>query len=60
MLRLIAQTMVGIRPGRIEPRQLKRRAKKYPLMTKPREQARADVRMNGHPKKSKPLVQLAA
>jgi hypothetical protein len=30
---------------------LKRRAKKYPLMTQPRAAAREDVRLNGHPKK---------
>jgi hypothetical protein len=60
LLLLIAQPRVGLRPGRIEPRQVKRRAKTFPLMTKPRAQAREHVRINGHPKKSKPSVQAAA
>ena len=50
---LIAQQLVGNRPGRIEPRALKMRPKAYPLLTKPRAEARADVRKNGHPKKTK-------
>lgn len=50
---LIAQQRVGNRPGRIEPRCIKRRAKPYPLLMKPRPQARADVRRHGHPKKLK-------
>jgi hypothetical protein len=48
---LIAGPRVGRRPGRIEPRALKRRAKKYPLMTQARVAAREEVRVNGHPKK---------
>ncbi|HET7158300.1 MAG TPA: IS4 family transposase, partial [Burkholderiales bacterium] len=50
---LIAQQQVGERPGRIEPRALKRRARPYPLLTKPRAIARAHVRKHGHPKKLK-------
>jgi hypothetical protein len=50
---LIAQQRVGNRPGRIEPRALKRRPKPYPLMTKPRAEARALVQKYGHPKKLK-------
>lgn len=50
---LIAQQRVGERPGRIEPRALKRRPRPYPLLTKPRALARADVRKYGHPKKLK-------
>jgi hypothetical protein len=50
---LIAQQLVANRPGRIEPRALKRRPKTYPLLMKPRPQARADVRIHGHPKKLK-------
>ncbi len=50
---LIAGTRVGLRPGRIEPHVLKRRPKKFPLMTKPRAQAREEVRLNGHPKKQR-------
>ncbi|MDP2835137.1 MAG: IS4 family transposase [Pseudomonadota bacterium] len=50
---LIAQQRVGNRPGRIEPRAVKRRAKPYPLLMKPRHQARNDVRRMGHPKKLK-------
>ena len=50
---LIAQQRVGDRPGRIEPRAIKQRPKPYPLLTKPRVLARADVRKHGHPKKLK-------
>ena len=50
---LIAQQRVGNRPGRIEPRAIKRRPKPYPLLTKPRDQASAEVKKNGHPKKLK-------
>lgn len=50
---LIAQQRVGNRPGRVEPRALKRRPKPYPLLMKPRPQARADVLRHGHPKKLK-------
>lgn len=50
---MIAQQRVGNRPGRIEPRVVKRRPKPYPLMMQPREQAREQVRQYGHPKKLK-------
>ena len=50
---LIAQQRVGNRPGRIEPRAIKRRGKPYPLLTEPRETARAHVRKHGHPEKVK-------
>lgn len=53
LLVLIAEPRVGLRPGRVEPRALKRRAKQYPLLTKPREDARAEVREHGHPKKQR-------
>ena len=50
---LIAQQKVGNRPGRIEPRAVKRRPKPFPLLTKPRPMAQEDVRKYGHPKKLK-------
>ena len=50
---LIAQQKVGNRPGRIEPRAIKRRPKPFPLLTKPRLIAQDNVRKNGHPKKLK-------
>jgi len=50
---LIAQQHVGERPGRIEPRAIKRRPKPYPILTKPRMIARAHVHEHGHPKKLK-------
>jgi hypothetical protein len=53
LLVLIAQPRVGRRPGRIEPRALKRRLKCYPLLTQPRRLAQAEVRKNGHPKKQR-------
>ena len=53
LLVLIAQQRVGDRPGRIEPRAIKRRPKRYPLLIKPRAIAREDIRNYGHPKKLK-------
>ena len=53
LLVLVAQRRVGNRPGRVEPRALKRRPKPFPLLTKPRPIAREDIRQNGHPKKPK-------
>jgi hypothetical protein len=50
---LMSQQRVGMRPGRIEPRAVKRRPKAYPLLTQPRPLARENVRKNGHPKKLK-------
>lgn len=50
---LIAQCLVGNRPGRVEPRVLKRRPKTYPLLMKERAAAREDIRKHGHPKKLK-------
>jgi hypothetical protein len=53
LLVLIAEPRVGLRPGRIEPRARKRRPKPFPLLTRPRAQAREDVRSNGHGKKQR-------
>jgi hypothetical protein len=53
MFLLMAQQRVADRPGRIEPRARKRRPKPYPLLTRPRHQAREQVRKYGHPKKLK-------
>jgi hypothetical protein len=53
LFNLIAQQRVGKRPGRVEPRALKRRPKPYPLLTKPRPIARQQVLEFGHPKKLK-------
>jgi Transposase DDE domain len=50
---LIAQQRVAERPGRIEPRALKRRPRCYPLLTQPRAIARAHVQKHGHPEKLK-------
>jgi hypothetical protein len=50
---LIAQQRVGLRPGRIEPRAVKRRPKPFPLLTKPRQLAHRDIQLYGHPKKLK-------
>ena len=44
MLRQIATCEVANRPGRLEPRVLKRRKHGYPLMQKPRETLRAELR----------------
>ena len=50
---LIAEQRVGNRPGRIEPRAVKRRPKPFPLLTEARAIAREKVRMQGHPRKIK-------
>ena len=50
---LIAEQRVGNRPGRIEPRAIKRRPKPFPLLTQPRAIAREKVRRYGHPRKVK-------
>lgn len=44
MLRQIAECEVAHRPGRLEPRALKRRRHGYKLMMKPRQQLRQDLR----------------
>jgi len=53
LFELMAQKRVGKRPGRIEPRAVKRRPKAYPLLRKPRNEARQHVLDFGHPKKLK-------
>lgn len=53
LLALVAERAIGNRPGRIEPRAIKRRPKPYPLLTKIRSEAREEVRNLGHPKKLK-------
>ena len=50
---LMVQQRVGNRPGRIEPRAVKRRPKPFPLLTMPRIQAREMVQKYGHPKKQR-------
>lgn len=50
---LIAEQHVGNRPGRIEPRAVKRRANAYPLLMKARVLAREEIRERGHPRKVK-------
>lgn len=49
LMLLIAERKVGKRPGRVEPRAVKRRPKQMPLLMKPREIARAQVERYGHP-----------
>jgi hypothetical protein len=44
MLAHMAANEVANRPGRIEPRVLKRRRHRYPLMQRPRDQLRAQLR----------------
>ncbi|HEX3997121.1 MAG TPA: IS4 family transposase, partial [Pirellulales bacterium] len=43
LLKRIAECNVGDRPGRIEPRELKRRRHGYKLMQEPREKLRAHL-----------------
>ena len=49
LFRLIAQARVAQRPGRSEPRALKRRPKSYPLLQVPRPRARWNIAVHGHP-----------
>ena len=44
LLKAIAQCRVGNRPGRKEPRAVKKRDQKHPLLTKPRDQARKGLK----------------
>jgi len=53
LLALVTERTIGNRPGRIEPRAIKRRPKPYPLLTQKRAAAREQVRKYGHPKKLK-------
>ena len=53
LLALVATKSIGNRPGRIEPRAIKRRHKPYPLLTITRDLAREQVRKYGHPEKLK-------
>jgi hypothetical protein len=39
----LAEHVIGKRPGRVEPRAVKRRPKPHDLLTKPRDQARAEL-----------------
>jgi len=48
LFRLIAQLIVGNRPGRIEPRARKRRSKSFPWLKVPRAVARRQIRRYGH------------
>lgn len=50
---MIAQSKVGHRPGRIEPRQRKRRPKPYPWLKKDRLLARTDIILYGRPMRPK-------
>ena len=51
LLLFIGQQKVGRRPDRIEPRAVKRRSKPFPLLMKPRNEARECIEKHGHPKK---------
>ena len=53
ILFLIGQKTIGNRSGRIEPRAIKRRHNDFPLLMKPRNIKREEIRKNCHPKKLK-------
>jgi hypothetical protein len=48
---LIAQVRVGNRPGRLEPRMIKRRPNRYTFLGAPRWKARRRIKRRGHAKK---------
>lgn len=52
LLLLIVENTVGHRPGRVEPRAIKRWVKSFPILTRPRSELRAEIKLHGHPKKS--------
>jgi hypothetical protein len=52
LLLLIVENMVGHRPGRVEPRAIKRWVKSFLILTKPRSELRVEIKLNGHPKKA--------
>lgn len=51
LFRLIAQIHVADRPGRIEPRRVKRRPKPFARLDRPRWKARMQIRRRGHGEK---------
>jgi len=51
LFKLIGQIRVGDRPGRIEPRLIKRRPNRYTFLGAPRWKARRRIRKRGHAKK---------
>lgn len=51
LLRLIVENTVGHRPGRVEPRAIKRWRKSFPLLTKPGSELRETITKYGHPRK---------
>jgi hypothetical protein len=53
LLHWIAQRRVGNRPGRSEPRAVKRRPKPHPRLNVPRATAKANIRAHGHPRRVK-------
>ena len=53
LFQLMSEQRVGNRPGRTEPRAVKRRPKPHPLLTRPRHEARQYVLKFEHPKKLK-------
>jgi len=53
LLHMIEENLVGNRPGRIEPRAVKRRPKPYPFLKQRREKVREMIRKFGHPEKQK-------
>ena len=50
---LIVENTVGHRPGRIEPREVKKRPKEYKLLTIPRGEQKKKLRQFGHEKRKK-------
>ena len=53
LFHFIAEKEVGNRPGRVEPRAIKRRPKPMPLLTQTRAEARLNILKNGHPRRLK-------
>jgi Transposase DDE domain len=53
LILLIVERTVGDRPGRVEPRAVKRWIKTFPVLSKPRAEMRKSIRLHGHPQKHK-------
>jgi hypothetical protein len=52
LLVLIVENTVGHHPTRVEPRTIKRWVKSFPILTSPRSELRAEIKLHGHLKKA--------
>ena len=53
LILLIVEKTVGNRPGRVEPRAVKRWIKTFPVLSTSRAEMRKSIKLHGHPQKHK-------